>query len=109
MISLLGVRTVDDSEDSPEQEDDDECERLFALHAGDALDEDEIERERRHDDRRIEQLHTYDTIRDAVVRVQVYSSLCHLNLQSRNPILNSFANRRSVCVEFRSLVPKDKT
>jgi len=67
MISLLGVRTVDDSEDSPEQEDDDECERLFALHAGDALDEDEIERERRHDDRRIEQLHTYDTIRDAIL------------------------------------------
>ena len=75
MISLLGVRTVDDSEDSPEQEDDDECERLFALHAGDALDEDEIERERRHDDRRIEQLHTYDTIR--------YDTRCYFNVRSK--------------------------
>ena len=34
------------------------------------------------------------------VRVQVYSSLCHLNLQSRNPIPIPFARRRSICDRF---------
>jgi len=58
---LDGFRTVDDSQHSPEQEDDDECERLFALYAGDALDEDEVERKRRHDDRRVEQLHSHNS------------------------------------------------
>ena len=34
------------------------------------------------------------------VRVQVYSSLCHLNLQSRNPIPIPVARRRSICNRF---------
>ena len=38
-----GARTVDDSQHSPEQEDDDECQCFFTLYAGDAFDEDEIE------------------------------------------------------------------
>ena len=43
----------------------------------------------------------------ACVRVQVYSSLCHLNLQSRNSIPIPVARRRSICIEFRSFVPKE--
>ena len=43
----------------------------------------------------------------AIVRVHVYSSLCHLNLQSRNPIPIPFARRQPVCVSYRSFVPKE--
>ena len=41
--------TVDDSKNSPEQEDDDNGQSFFTLGARDALDEHQIERERRHD------------------------------------------------------------
>jgi len=51
-----GARTVDDSKHPPEQEDDDECQCFFTLYAGNAFDEDEVERERRHDDDSVEQL-----------------------------------------------------
>ena len=42
-----------------------------------------------------------------LVRVQVYSSLCHLNLQSRKPIPIPVARRWSICIEFRPFVPKE--
>jgi len=50
-------RTVDDPQNSPEQEYDDESESLFTLDACDALDEHEVQCERRHDYRRVKQLH----------------------------------------------------
>jgi len=50
-------RTVDDPQHSPEQENDDECQRLFALYAGDTFDEYQIKCERRQDDGRVKHLH----------------------------------------------------
>ena len=41
------------------------------------------------------------------VRVHVYSSLCHRNLQSRNSIPILFAHRWAVCVSYRPFVPKE--
>jgi len=45
---------------------------------------------------------------DIGVRVQVYSSLCHLNLQSRNPIPIPFARRRTICDRL-SIVRTERT
>ena len=52
-------RTVDDAKYPPEQEDDDDGERFFALGACDSLHElHEVKSERRHDDCTVEHLTT---------------------------------------------------
>jgi len=51
-----GICTIDNSQDSPEKEDNDEGQSLFALHACYTFHEDEIKREWRHDDSSVEQL-----------------------------------------------------
>ena len=56
-----GFHTVDDSQHSPEEEDDDECERLFALYTGDAFDEDKIKCKWRHDDGSIKYLYSHNS------------------------------------------------
>ena len=48
--------TVDNSENSPEQEDNEESDCFFTLWSGDALDEDKIKAERRQHDHCVKQL-----------------------------------------------------
>ena len=58
----MRVRTVDDAEDPPEQEDHDERGRLLTLgHFGQSVEEHDIQHERRNHDQRVEYLHNIHT------------------------------------------------
>ena len=58
----MRVRTVDDAEDPPEQEDHDERGRLVTLrHFGQSVEEHDIQHERRNHDQRVEYLHNIHT------------------------------------------------
>jgi len=52
------LATVDDAEYSPEQKRDEKSDGALALSGSDALDEDQVETERRQDDHRVEYLQT---------------------------------------------------